>query len=117
MLKKFMGLPLKTKVISCVCAGALVSGTVAAVAVGTMNDEEMQQEDIIEALTPLSGGWPSSFDVKKYDEPEFVDSAFRTNNAFNVEDFGEQGVNGWYYDMCEWNGKNFELLEYNPEGK
>ncbi|MBQ7148682.1 MAG: hypothetical protein IJR96_08015 [Pseudobutyrivibrio sp.] len=112
MLKKFKGLPLKTKVISCVCAGALVSGTAAAVAAGTMFDEGAEQEDIIEALSPLSGGWPSSFDVEEYDEPEFVDSASRTNNAFNVEDFGEQGKNGWFYRYGDYNNpKKSKRLE------
>ena len=45
----------------------------------------------------LEKGWPTELDGEKYDEPEFVDDENRTNNAFNVADFGDQGNNGWFY--------------------
>ena len=45
----------------------------------------------------LDAFWPESFIVEAYDEPEFIDDPARTNNAFNVIDFGEQGSNGWFY--------------------
>ncbi len=48
----------------------------------------------VELLPP---SWPSAFDVKPNNEPPFVDDPARTNNAFNVQDFGEQGTNGWFY--------------------
>ena len=45
----------------------------------------------------LSVVWPSVFDVEPHVEPPFEDDPNRTNNAFNVIDFGEQGTNGWFY--------------------
>ena len=48
----------------------------------------------VELLPP---SWPSAFDVEPNNEPPFVDDPARTNNAFNVQDFGEQGTNGWFY--------------------
>jgi hypothetical protein len=44
----------------------------------------------------LEKGWPTELDGEKYDEPEFVDDENRSNNAFNVADFGDQGNNGWF---------------------
>ncbi|MDO4416058.1 MAG: hypothetical protein Q4C20_13365, partial [Erysipelotrichaceae bacterium] len=41
--------------------------------------------------------WPDAFVVKANDEPPFEDDPSRTNNAFNVIDFGAQGSNGWFY--------------------
>ena len=41
--------------------------------------------------------WPSAFEAEEYEEPPFADDPDRTNNAFNVMDFGEQGKNGWFY--------------------
>lgn len=41
--------------------------------------------------------WPDAFVVKADDEPAFDDDPARTNNAFNVIDFGAQGSNGWFY--------------------
>ncbi|MDO4520659.1 MAG: hypothetical protein Q4B44_03360, partial [Erysipelotrichaceae bacterium] len=41
--------------------------------------------------------WPDAFVVKADDEPPFEDDPSRTNNAFNVIDFGAQGSNGWFY--------------------
>ena len=48
-------------------------------------------------LVALSAAWPKSFMASDYVEPEFIDDENRTNNAFNVSDFGEQGNNGWFY--------------------
>lgn len=52
---------------------------------------------IEDEIVALAGGWPSSFEADDYVEPEFVDVPNRTNNAFNVADFGKQGHNGWFY--------------------
>ena len=41
--------------------------------------------------------WPDAFVAKADDEPPFEDDPNRTNNAFNVIDFGAQGSNGWFY--------------------
>ena len=45
----------------------------------------------------IPGFWPDAFVAEAYDEPAFDDDPSRTNNAFNVVDFGEQGTNGWFY--------------------
>lgn len=52
---------------------------------------------IKDGLVALAAGWPNSFSTDDYVEPKFVDDPNRTNNAFNVADFGEQGTNGWFY--------------------
>ena len=41
--------------------------------------------------------WPDAFVVKAVEEPPFEDDPSRTNNAFNVIDFGKQGNNGWIF--------------------
>ena len=78
-------------------AGVAVIGGGAAVGVNVVNN--LSDGGLVEetGLTFLSAKWPEVFDVKGYEEPEFVDVPNRTNNAFNVSDFGEQGRNGWFY--------------------
>ena len=78
-------------------AGVAVIGGGAAAAVTVANN--LSDGGLVEetGLTFLSAKWPEVFDVKGYEEPEFVDVPNRTNNAFNVSDFGEQGKNGWFY--------------------
>ncbi len=44
-------------------------------------------------------------------EDGFVPATVNSANLF--ADFGAQGSNGWYYGICDWNGKNFSLLEYD----
>ena len=39
----------------------------------------------------------------------------RENNTNLSSAFGEQGSDGWYYGMCDWNGANFERLAYDAE--
>ncbi|WP_026654302.1 methyl-accepting chemotaxis protein [Butyrivibrio sp. AE3003] len=41
----------------------------------------------------------------------------RTNNTNLFESFGEQGTDGWTYGMCDWDGKNFEELSYDPDNE
>ncbi|MBR6378188.1 MAG: FIVAR domain-containing protein, partial [Oscillospiraceae bacterium] len=46
----------------------------------------------------LAAFWPEAFSSDdSYVEPPFEDVEGRTNNAFNVQDFGPQGNNGWFY--------------------
>ncbi len=45
----------------------------------------------------VAASWPEAFEAEVYNEPAFEDDENRTNNAFNVKDFGEQGKNGWFY--------------------
>ncbi|SHJ00217.1 hypothetical protein [Pseudobutyrivibrio xylanivorans] len=78
-------------------AGVAVVGGGAAAGIhlaGNLSEDGMLEET---GLTFLSAKWPEVFDVEGYVEPEFVDVPNRTNNAFNVSDFGEQGKNGWFY--------------------
>ena len=53
--------------------------------------------EIEDEVIALASSWPSSFTTDDYIEPEFEDDVNRTNNAFNVADFGQQGNNGWFY--------------------
>ena len=58
---------------------------------GGQQNAPAPEVDRIEAV------WPMAFELEEYQEPPFTDDASRTNNAFNVKDFGEQGKNGWFY--------------------
>ncbi len=49
------------------------------------------------------------------DDPDQPDDPDRTNNAVLADDFGEQGSNGWYYGMCEWDSKDFTKLTYDAD--
>ena len=50
-----------------------------------------------------------------FTEPPFADDPARTNNAFNVQDFGEQGRNGWFYRYGEskrpWRARQIENFD------
>jgi hypothetical protein len=46
---------------------------------------------------------------------DIPDDPNRTNNAVLFDDFGEQGSNGWYYGMCDWDSQNFEKLIYDKD--
>ena len=54
-------------------------------------------EASVSGIPQISSEWPSDFEIEEIDEPAFVDVPGRTNNAFNVVDFGEQGTGGWFY--------------------
>ena len=58
---------------------------------------EQMVTNIEDQVVALAAAWPSSFTSNDYIEPEFIDDENRTNNAFNVADFGEQGKGGWFY--------------------
>lgn len=79
----------------------LISGVatvaIAAVVVATMAFIQPKEPVDLTEIEILESKVPLSFGQDKYVEPEFVDSEARTNNAFNVIDFGEQGNNGWFY--------------------
>ena len=97
-LKKVVAVASKYKValggmlaIVATCTGIAACGT---------KEEALQQSAIVtieDEIVALASSWPSSFISHDYIEPEFVDDENRTNNAFNVADFGEQGNNGWFY--------------------
>ena len=75
----------------------LTAGALAVTGCGSVpgpGSEPSSAKDEIELLPAL---WPEAFNVAPINEPPFVDSPDRTNNAFNVQDFGEQGTNGWFY--------------------
>ncbi len=96
MLKEGISKVLQAILAHKVKTALIASGTTAAIAVAAvvMTNHPMEIKDEIIAL---GGGWPDSFFSDEYVEPEFVDDPSRTNNAFNVADFGEQGNNGWFY--------------------
>ena len=96
MLKKGFSKVLQAILAHKVKTALIASGATAAIAVTAvvMTNHPMEIKDEVIAL---GGGWPDSFFSDEYVEPEFVDDPGRTNNAFNVADFGEQGNNGWFY--------------------
>ena len=98
-MKKIAGLPIVTKLLALLgvlgVAAAAAAGIIMATKNATTDQTDMpDSEQMIQSLAP---GWPSAFDVEDYIEPPFEDDPNRTNNAFNVMDFGEQGSNGWFY--------------------
>ncbi|MBR4163168.1 MAG: hypothetical protein IKR11_06570, partial [Solobacterium sp.] len=84
----------KAKAIIAACVGiAAVAGGLIFALLNNNSGGKINTQDIelIEAF------WPDAFVVQAYDEPPFADDPNRTNNAFNVIDFGEQGSNGWFF--------------------
>ena len=94
MFKKLMGMSRKVKLAAGGGVVAVAAVSVAGVMAFAGGNTPVTIKDEIVAL---AGGWPQSFMADDYVEPEFVDDKNRTNNAFNVADFGEQGNNGWFY--------------------
>lgn len=94
MIRKNMSIPagrkLFKRIAACLILGLLAAGILS----GCKKDaSEIDTDELVRA----SVGWPSAFDVEEIDEPPFEDEPGRTNNAFNVVDFGEQGHGGWFY--------------------
>jgi len=97
-MKKFWENSSAKRKAAVIIAAILFTGLAAAGAVFALNRGrgDRQEEEIAETLSvPLS--WPSALNVEANVEPPFADDPNRTNNAFNVQDFGEQGNNGWFY--------------------
>ncbi|MBR6281730.1 MAG: hypothetical protein IKR14_04430, partial [Lachnospiraceae bacterium] len=95
-MKKIMTRLLKHKLVMGGIGVAAACGVAGAVVFGMHLPQANASE-----IDMLSGGWPTTFSGDSYEEPEFVDSESRTNHAFNVADFGEQGNNGWFYRYGE----------------
>ena len=93
MFRKVLNAIFRHKIV----AGAVVAGTIISCTAIATFVSPAAPVPIKDELVALANGWPSSFAADDYVEPEFVDDAARTNNAFNVADFGEQGNNGWFY--------------------
>ena len=54
--------------------------------------------------------------VNIYDASDVPEEEARENKTTLADDFsGVQGENGWYYGMCDWDGKNFERLPFDEE--
>jgi hypothetical protein len=97
MIQKRWALSMKKKaliLLSCILAAGIATGC-ASMGGAPQGDNAPQTGS--EELQLLSAGWPSDFEVEPHVEPPFADDPNRTNNAFNVQDFGEQGSNGWFY--------------------
>ena len=77
-----------------IAAGLLCCLMAAGILAGCSKGETAPSE---EEIPKVSAGWPSDFNVEDIEEPPFEDVPGRTNNAFNVVDFGEQGTGGWFY--------------------
>ena len=77
-----------------IAAGLLCCLMAAGILAGCSKGETAPSE---EESPKVSAGSPSDFNVEEIEEPPFEDVPGRTNNAFNVVDFGEQGTGGWFY--------------------
>ena len=53
--------------------------------------------------------------INPYQDPSQTDTTDGENRAILKKDFGPQGSNGWYFGSCEWDSKDFLLLDYNKE--
>ena len=121
MFKKLMGMSRKAKLLA---GGGVVVAAAASVAASFAFAGGNTPVTIKDEIVALAGGWPQSFMADDYVEPEFVDDKNRTNNAFNVADFGEQGNNGWFYrygtatnPAASKRMENFDGEKYSQLGK
>jgi len=78
------------------CALALVLGLGLTALLGGFGGGSGSEDSAREAER-CEAFWPSAFEPEAYNEPPYTEDPNRTNNAFNVKDFGEQGRNGWFY--------------------
>lgn len=85
------------KIVVGAAAAGLVTCSAAASLIFAKDKPERIVTTIEDDIIALAAAWPESFNSTDYVEPEFTDDANRTNNAFNVADFGKQGDNGWFY--------------------
>ena len=92
--KKNLRLSRRAKWVAAGCGLAVVVGLGAAALLGAFGS--LLHNPAAEAER-IAAFWPEAFELEEYQEPPFEDDANRTNNAFNVKDFGEQGTNGWFY--------------------
>ena len=92
--KKNLRLSHRAKWVAAGCGLAVVVGLGAAALLGAFGS--LLHNPAAEAER-IAAFWPEAFELEEYQEPPFEDDANRTNNAFNVKDFGEQGTNGWFY--------------------
>ncbi len=95
MIRKYLSLPAGRKLMKGIAAGLALGLLAAGILSGCSKKEGPAAET--DELLRASVGWPSAFNIEEIDEPPFEDEPGRTNNAFNVVDFGEQGKGGWFY--------------------
>ena len=81
-------------VLGCILLAGI--GVGAAALLGLFGGKKASSVNYDEAAR-VAASWPDAFEAEVYNEPAFEDDENRTNNAFNVKDFGEQGKNGWFY--------------------
>ncbi|MGX8704260.1 MAG: hypothetical protein ACSW8H_07420, partial [bacterium] len=95
MIGKYFNRPAGRRLMGRIAAGLAAGLMAAAILAGCSKKEgpAVETDDLLRA----SVGWPSDFNIEEIDEPPFEDEPGRTNNAFNVVDFGEQGHGGWFY--------------------
>jgi len=53
--------------------------------------------------------------INPYKAPEIPEPEDGDNVANLKKDFGPQGSNGWYFGSCEWDSKDFLLIDYNQD--
>ena len=53
--------------------------------------------------------------INPYKAPETPEPEDGDNVANLKKDFGPQGSNGWYFGSCEWDSKDFLLIDYNQD--
>ena len=94
--KKSPRLSPKARWIAIGCVLALVLGLGAAALLGAFGGSGSRQ-GAVQGVELCAATWPGAFEPEHYEEPPYTEDPTRTNNAFNVKDFGEQGKNGWFY--------------------
>ena len=85
----------RTKWIAAAAALVLVLGLGTAALLGAFGGSRSRTSAV--DLELCAASWPEAFEPEYYQEPPYTEDGTRTNNAFNVKDFGEQGKNGWFY--------------------
>ena len=82
-------------VLGCILVAGI--GVGAAALLGLFGGKKASSGVNYDEAVRVAASWPDAFEAEVYNEPAFEDDEKRTNNAFNVKDFGEQGKNGWFY--------------------
>ena len=110
--KKTPRLSRKAKWIAAACALLAALGLGAAALLGAFGGG--QQPDALE-VERVGALWPMAFEPEQYEEPPYTEDPTRTNYAFNVKDFGEQGKNGWFYRYGDakkpWRSRQIERFD------
>ena len=104
----------RAKWIAAACVLALILGLGTAALLGAFGGSGSRGGSVTD-VELCAATWPAAFEPEHYEEPPYTEDPNRTNNAFNVKDFGEQGKNGWFYRYGDakkpWRSKQIERFD------